>query len=75
MQFSFLGVKSIYHDQHQVIVDFPDKNKFLTREETELIRERVERDRADTKHDALTIQKCLHYACDLKLYSIVIPYR
>jgi hypothetical protein len=52
-----------------VIVDFPDKNKFLSSEETALIKERVERDRGDTTHDQLTFQKALDYACDLKLWS------
>lgn len=52
-----------------VIVDFPDKNKFLTNEETALIKERVECDRGDTVHDELTFIKALHYACDLKLWS------
>lgn len=53
-----------------VIVDFPDKNKFLTSEETALIKERVERDRGDTTHDQLTFQKVLHYVCDFKLWSV-----
>lgn len=52
-----------------VIVDFPDKNNFLTSEETALIKERVERDRGDAVYDPLTFQKALHYACDLKLWS------
>lgn len=56
------------------IVDFPDKNNFLTYEETQLVKERVELDRADTEHDALTVEKCLRYACDLKLYSFSLGY-
>ncbi|KAF8484348.1 MFS general substrate transporter [Gautieria morchelliformis] len=57
-----------------LIVDFPDKNKFLSSEETALIKERVERDRGDTTHDQLTFQKALHYACDLKLWSFGLAY-
>jgi hypothetical protein len=52
-----------------VIVDFPDKNKFLTSEETALIKERVERDSSDAAHDPLTLKNALEYACDLKLWS------
>ncbi|GJJ08673.1 hypothetical protein Clacol_002892 [Clathrus columnatus] len=65
------GLLGILEQHCSVIVDFPDKNKFLTYGQTQLIRERVERDRADTEHDTLTIQKCLRYACDLKLYTPV----
>ena len=62
----FTGVSNQFKP---VIVDFPDKNKFLTNEETALIKERVERDRGDTVHDQLTFPKALQYACDLKLWS------
>jgi len=57
-----------------VIVDFPDKNKFLTPEETAMIKQRVERDRADTMHDPLTWRKTLDYVCDLKLWSFALAY-
>ncbi|KIJ26444.1 hypothetical protein M422DRAFT_55533 [Sphaerobolus stellatus SS14] len=57
-----------------LIVDFPDKNTFLTKEETELIKARVERDRADGEYDPLTLQKCLKYAMDLKLWSFALCY-
>jgi len=57
-----------------VIIDFPDKNKFLTKEETDLIKMRVENDRADGKYDPLTLQKCFKYACDLKLWSFALAY-
>lgn len=52
-----------------VIVDFPDKNKFLTKEETNLIKARVEQDRADSEFDPLTLQKCFKYSRDPKLWG------
>jgi len=57
-----------------LIVDFPDKNKFLSKEETDLVKARVERDRADGEYDPLTLQKCFKYALDLKLCSFAICY-
>ncbi|KAF8590053.1 MFS general substrate transporter [Ramaria rubella] len=57
-----------------IIVDFPDKNTFLTKEETALVKSRVERDRADTNHDPLTFAKCIDYACDLKLWGFALAY-
>jgi len=56
------------------IVDFPDKNKFLTKEETNLIKARVEQDRADSEFDPLTFQKCLKYSHDLKLWGFGLAY-
>jgi hypothetical protein len=50
-------------------VDFPDKNKFLTPEQTAFVKARVEQDSADTEHDPLTLKKALVYACDLKLWG------
>jgi hypothetical protein len=55
-----------------LVIDFPDKAKFLTPEEANIIKTRLERDRSDSEHDPLTFGKCVHYATDFKvwLYSI-----
>ena len=50
-------------------MDFPEKNTFLTPEETAFVKERVERDRADSENDPLTWKKTFTYACDLKVWS------
>ncbi|TDL25014.1 MFS general substrate transporter [Rickenella mellea] len=55
-----------------LICDFPDKNKFLTPEQTALIKERVQRDRGDAVHDPLTWAKAGKYALDLKLWAFAI---
>jgi len=52
-----------------LIVDFPEKNKFLTPEETSILRARIERDRADYEYDPITFAKCLKYTLDLKLWA------
>lgn len=53
-----------------VLVDFPDKAKFLTAEQCELIKVRIERDRKDAVPDPMTWRKVLIYACDFKLWVI-----
>lgn len=51
-----------------VLVDFPDKAKFLTPEERELVKVRIERDRKDSVPDPLTWRKLGSYVCELKLW-------
>lgn len=51
-----------------VLVDFPDKAKFLSAEQRELVKVRIERDRKDSEPDPLTWRKVGRYACDLKLW-------
>lgn len=55
-----------------VIQDFPDRNTFLTPEETECVKQRIDRDRGDAVFDDLTWAKSLEYLKDLKLYSFGI---
>ncbi|GLB37556.1 putative high-affinity nicotinic acid transporter [Lyophyllum shimeji] len=43
------------------VADFPDKNRFLTEEQTKLVLHRVEKDRGDSLPDKMTWRKlCLH---------------
>ncbi|ORY76877.1 major facilitator superfamily domain-containing protein [Leucosporidium creatinivorum] len=51
-----------------LIVDFPDKNKFLTPEQTKLMVERVQLDRGDADPDHLTVKKFLNHATDGKIW-------
>lgn len=51
-----------------LIVDFPDKNKFLTHEETTFVLDRINRDRGDAEADALTVSKFFKHCSDLKLW-------
>ncbi len=46
------------------IVDFPDKNKFLSPEDTKIIIDRVNRDRGDGMPDELTGKKALQHLAD-----------
>ncbi|KAG9019773.1 hypothetical protein FRB90_007916 [Tulasnella sp. 427] len=52
-----------------VIADFPDRNTFLTPEETGFVKCRIDEDRGDAVFDALTIEKALTYTMDLKLWA------
>ncbi|KAM0790156.1 hypothetical protein ACM66B_005475 [Microbotryomycetes sp. NB124-2] len=51
-----------------LIVDFPDKNNFLTAEETKIVTDRINIDRGDAEPDALTASKFFKHACDFKLW-------
>lgn len=50
-----------------LIVDFPDKNKFLTEEQTKLMVERVQLDRGDAEPDHLTVKKFFKHFTDPKV--------
>lgn len=56
------------------VTDFPDKARFLTAEEANIIKTRIERDRADSEYDPLTLNKMLKYSLDIKvwLYSFFL---
>ncbi|KAL0956452.1 hypothetical protein HGRIS_002600 [Hohenbuehelia grisea] len=51
------------------IVDFPDKNRFLTKEQTELILARVEADRGDSVPDEVTFRKVVKHLCDWTIWA------
>lgn len=49
-----------------LVVDFPDKAGFLTTEERNIVITRIERDRADSKPDPVTLKKIGNYALQLQ---------
>ncbi|GMK56054.1 hypothetical protein CspeluHIS016_0211100 [Cutaneotrichosporon spelunceum] len=51
-----------------LIVDFPDRAKFLTEEEREIVLLRIERDRADSEADPMTWAKFVQYLLTPKLW-------
>ncbi|KAK4046707.1 hypothetical protein OIV83_005910 [Microbotryomycetes sp. JL201] len=51
-----------------LIVDFPDKNNFLTPEETKFVIDRINIDRGDAEPDALTPSKFFKHCGDFKLW-------
>lgn len=52
------------------LVDVPNKAKFLTTEEKEMINTRIERDRADSADDVITGAKVREYLCDWKMWWV-----
>lgn len=51
-----------------LIVDFPDKNKFLSAAETKIVIDRINRDRGDAEPDALTASKFFKHCADFRLW-------
>lgn len=49
-------------------VDFPDKNKFLTPEQTFIVMERIRRDHGSAEHEPMTVRKLLGALGDVKLW-------
>ncbi|KAF5380507.1 hypothetical protein D9615_004684 [Tricholomella constricta] len=60
----FLGILSWFY-----IPDFPDKNRFLTPEQTALVLKRIEEDRGDSIPDKITRKKVFKHLCDWTLWS------
>lgn len=60
--------------QHPFVVvqDFPDKNTFLTKEETKWVLDRIEVDRADSQYDHFTAKKLWGYICDIHNWSFAL---
>ncbi|KIY63981.1 MFS general substrate transporter [Cylindrobasidium torrendii FP15055 ss-10] len=56
------------------IPDFPDKNTFLSKKETEIILRRVEDDRGDSVPDAITLKSSLHHLKDWVVWAHAIMY-
>ena len=52
-----------------MVQDFPDKNTFLTKEETKWVLDRIELDRADSQYDHFTAEKLWRYTCDIHNWS------
>lgn len=55
-----------------LIVDFPDKNTFLTRAQTQLMIDRVNADRGDALPDALTGAKLRAHLSDWRMWSFAL---
>jgi hypothetical protein len=51
-----------------IIVDFPDKNKFLSPKETRFIIDRVNVDRGDGDADAITGKKVIKHLLDVQTW-------
>jgi MFS family permease len=54
------------------VVDFPEKNKFLTADQTKFVLQRLERDRGDVEMDAWTWKKFWSYVLTPKLWAFGI---
>ncbi|KAF5359992.1 hypothetical protein D9758_007585 [Tetrapyrgos nigripes] len=52
-----------------LVVDFPDKNTFLTPEQTQLVLDRLEKDRGDSLPDELTKAKVFHHLGDWIIWA------
>lgn len=57
-----------------VIVDFPDKAKFLDEDAKQMTLIRIQRDRADAEHDAFTWPKVKSYMLDIKLWTFSLMF-
>ncbi|PWN34564.1 MFS general substrate transporter [Meira miltonrushii] len=57
-----------------VIVDFPDKAKFLTEDQKKMTLVRIQRDRADAEHDPVTWSKVKTYIMDIKLWAFALMF-
>jgi hypothetical protein len=55
-----------------VIQGFPDKNTFLTKEETKWVLDRIEADRADSQYDHFTAEKLWGYARDIHNWGFAL---
>jgi len=59
----FLGILVYFF-----VADFPDKNNFLSQEQTKFILKRIEDDRGDSVPDQITLQKVLHHLGDWTIW-------
>jgi Major Facilitator Superfamily len=69
---SFLSARILRPDSVVVVQDFPDKNTFLTKEQTEWVLDRIEVDRADAQYDPFTAKKLWDYTCDIHNWSFAL---
>jgi len=54
------------------VPDFPDRNTFLTEEQTKMILDRVERDRGDSIPDQITLRKIFTHLSDWTLWAYAL---
>ncbi|TFK23157.1 MFS general substrate transporter, partial [Coprinopsis marcescibilis] len=57
-----------------VVPGFPDQNRFLTKEQTELVLTRVENDRGDSVPDEFTREKVFLHLSDWKIWAFGLMY-
>jgi len=57
-----------------LIVEFPEKNKFLTQEQTAWVIQRIQIDRGDAVPDKLTLAKLKRHAADWKLWIFALMF-
>lgn len=57
-----------------LIVDFPDRNTFLTEKETAFVLQRIELDRGDSMADEMTMDKALLHLRDWKGWACTVLY-
>jgi len=55
-----------------VVQDFPDKNTFLTKEQTKWVLDRIEADRADSQYDHFTAEKLWGYTRDIHTWGFAV---
>ncbi|KAG6833564.1 hypothetical protein H0H87_005215 [Tephrocybe sp. NHM501043] len=56
------------------IPDFPDKNRFLTAEQTQMILDRVEKDRGDSLPDQMTWTKLRNHLSDWTMWAFALMF-
>ncbi|KAL0953964.1 hypothetical protein HGRIS_005124 [Hohenbuehelia grisea] len=72
--FLLLGVVTVLGGgaAYFLVQDFPDKNKFLSEEQTRWVLARIDADRSDAQYDHWTMAKFWSYMFDLHLWSFAL---
>ena len=69
---AFVQILWCYWDTRYFCSNSPDKNTFLTAEQTALVQRRIETDRGDSEFDPLTREKFVAYVWDFKLWGFAL---
>lgn len=56
------------------VQDFPDKNKFLSAEQTKWVLSRIDKDRSDAEYDHWSMSKFWAYMVDIHLWSFALMF-
>ncbi|KAF4593785.1 hypothetical protein EYR40_008579 [Pleurotus pulmonarius] len=56
------------------VQDFPDKNKFLSPEQTKWVLSRIDKDRSDAEYDHWSMSKFWTYMADIHLWSFALMF-
>ncbi|KAF8633402.1 hypothetical protein AX17_004573 [Amanita inopinata Kibby_2008] len=54
--------------------DFPDKNRFLSADQTAWVLRRIDEDRGDSTADAITLAKVMSHVADWKIWAFALMY-